>query len=201
MPKSDIAMADESYKKIELATTATEANVQALAFALPVMLVLLVPYVLLWPEQFSTEALRELSKIYGGRMLFLPFLMMLVFIPGAVLHELLHGLTWATFCKNGIRSIKYGVHWKALSPYCHCKEVLPLKPYILGGMMPGVVMGVFPAVIGISIGNPWLFFFGLFFTLAAAGDMLVLWMLRHCQSTDLVQDHPDKIGCFVLRKV
>ncbi|RDV13746.1 DUF3267 domain-containing protein [Pontibacter diazotrophicus] len=197
----DVAMPEKSYRKIELATTATDANVQALAFALPAMLVLLVPYVLLWPEQFSSATIEGLVMVYGGRILFLPFLMMLVFIPGAVVHELLHGLTWAAFCKNGVRSIKYGIHWKALSPYCHCEEVLPLKPYILGGVMPGVVMGILPAVTGIVIGNPWVFFFGLFFTLAAAGDMLVLWMLRHCQPTDLVQDHPDKIGCFVLRKV
>lgn len=194
-------MPEEPYQRIELTASATEANVKALAFALPVMLLLLVPYLLLWPEQFSAETIRGIVAAYGGRILFLPLGMMLVFIPGAAVHELLHGLTWAAFCKNGIRSISYGVYWKALTPYCHCKEVLPLRPYILGGIMPGLVMGLLPGMFGMIWGNPWVFFFGLFFTLAAAGDMLVLWMLRHCKASDLVQDHPDKIGCYVLRKV
>lgn len=189
-----------SYQRIELSATATQANVQAIAFALPVLVLLAVPYLLLWPEQFSDRNLAAIVAEHGSRILFLPLLVLLVFIPGAVVHELLHGLTWAIFCRRGIRSIKYGVHWKALTPYCHCGEVLPLRPYILGGMMPGVVMGLLPAVAGIILGNPWVFFFGLFFTVAAAGDMLVLWMLRHCRASDLVQDHPDKIGCYVLRK-
>ena len=189
-----------SYQRIELSATATQANVQAIAFALPVLVLLAVPYLLLWPEQFSDRSLAAIVAEHGSRILFLPLLVLLVFIPGAVVHELLHGLTWAIFCRRGIRSIKYGVHWKALTPYCHCGEVLPLRPYILGGMMPGVVMGLLPAVAGIILGNPWVFFFGLFFTVAAAGDMLVLWMLRHCRASDLVQDHPDKIGCYVLRK-
>jgi hypothetical protein len=194
-------MPEEPYQQIELTATATEANIKALAFAFPVMLLLLVPYIMLWPEQFSSETLRSIVAEYGSRILFLPLGMMLVFIPGAVVHELLHGLTWAAFCEKGVKSITYGVHWEALTPYCHCEEVLPLRPYILGGIMPGLVMGLLPSIAGIIWGNPWMFFFGLFFTLAAAGDMLVLWMLRRCKITDLVQDHPEKIGCYVLRKV
>lgn len=194
-------MAKDSLQRIELSVTAAEANIKALAFAFPVMVLLLVPYVLLWPEQFSSEAIASVVKEHGARILFLPLLLMLVFIPGAVVHELLHGLTWAAFCKRGIQSIRYGVYWRALAPYCHCEEVLPLRPYVLGGMMPGIVMGILPAIAGIIWGNLWVFSFGLFFTLAAAGDMLVLWMLRHCHATDLVQDHPEKVGCYVLREV
>jgi len=193
-------MPEESYQRIELTATAAEANVKAMAFAFPAMLLLLVPYVLLWPEQFSAEAMKGLVAAYGNRIQLLPLLLLLVFIPGAVLHELLHGITWAAFCKRGVGAIKYGVYWKALTPYCHCAEELPLRPYILGGIMPGLVMGLLPAIAGIVLGNAWVFFFGLFFTGAAAGDMLVLWMLRHCRASDLVQDHPDKIGCYIQRR-
>ncbi|PRY03996.1 putative zincin peptidase [Pontibacter ummariensis] len=189
------------YQQLELTATAAAANTQALAFVLPLMVLYLVPYVVLWHEQFSAAALEGLVQEHGVRVLFLPLLMLLVFIPGAVLHELLHGLTWAAFCEKGLRSIQYGVHWAALTPYCHCKEVLPLKPYILGGLMPGLVMGLLPALVGTVMGNPWVFFFGLFFSVAAAGDLLVLWMLRKCRPDDLVQDHPEKIGCYVLRRV
>jgi hypothetical protein len=188
---------DAPYTKTELTLTAAEANVQALVFMLPILVLYMVPYVLLWPEQISLEAIESFVLAHGVQVLLYPFLMLLVFVAGAVVHELLHGLTWALFCQHGVKSIKYGVHWRYLTPYCHCQEMLPLRPYILGGIMPGLVMGLLPALGGMATGNLLLFLFGLFFSIAASGDLLVLWMLRRARATDLVQDHPEKIGCFV----
>ena len=189
------------YSKQELTVSVARANVLALLFIVPVIVVFVPAYMWLWPDQFGVDSLKMFLRDHKSTLLFYPFLAFLIMVPGAVVHELLHGLTWAVFCKNGLKSIKYGVHWKVLSPYCHCTEVLPLGPYILGGMMPGLVMGVLPAVVGLMLGNIPVFLFGLLFTIAAGGDMLVLWMLRHTRKTDLVQDHPDLIGCIVYRKV
>lgn len=186
------------YRKIELSISAAEANIRALVVMLPILAIFIPAYVLLWPEQFSMQHIRELVQTHRSLLLISPMVMMLVFIVGAVVHELLHGLTWAAFCRNGLKSIRYGVYWKMLTPYCHCTEVLPLKHYALGGMMPGLVMGLLPALAGIALGHFLLFLFGLFFSMAAAGDILILWMLRHQGGNDLIQDHPDKIGCFVL---
>ena len=190
----------EKYRKTELSLTAAEANVQALAFMVPIVLVYGTAYWVIWPEQFAAQNLRQLVQTHQQLLMVSPLVMLLVFVLGAVAHELLHGLTWAVFCKNGLKSIEYGVHWKVLTPYCHCKEVLPLRHYIIGGMMPGLVMGLLPALVGIATGHFLLFLFGLFFSIAAAGDLLILWMLRHQHSSSLVQDHPDKIGCYVLSK-
>ncbi|AKD05418.1 hypothetical protein PKOR_00435 [Pontibacter korlensis] len=194
-------MQEEEYEKTELTMSAAEANVKALVFMLPILVLYVVPYALLWPEQFNMGAVEAFIGEHGSKTLFYPFLMMLVFVLGAVVHELLHGLTWAAFCKRGVKSIKYGVHWSYLTPYCHCQEMLPLRPYILGGIMPGLMMGLLPALAGLALGNMLLFLFGLFFSIAASGDLLVLWMLRHTKSTDRVQDHPEKIGCYLYRKV
>ncbi|MBD1396977.1 DUF3267 domain-containing protein [Pontibacter sp. JH31] len=189
---------NEKFRKIERSMTAAEANVRALVFMLPIVLIYVTTYAFIWSEQFSAENLRELIQTHRTLLMFSPLVMMGVFVLGAVVHELLHGLTWAAFCENGLKSIQYGVYWKVLTPYCHCKEVLPLKHYAIGGMMPGLVMGFLPALAGIATGHFLLFLFGLFFSMAAAGDLLILWMLRHQHSTDLIQDHPDKIGYFVL---
>ncbi|WP_299758362.1 DUF3267 domain-containing protein [uncultured Pontibacter sp.] len=194
-------MQQQQYEKTERTLTAAEANVKALVFMLPILVLYIVPYVLLWPEQFSYSAVGGFVREHGVYTLFYPFLMLLVFVLGAVVHELLHGLTWSVFCKRGVKSISYGVHWRYLTPYCHCQEVLPLHAYILGGIMPGLVMGLLPAGAGILTGNLLLFLFGLFFSVAASGDLLVLWMLRHANATDLIQDHPEKIGCYVFREV
>jgi hypothetical protein len=187
-----------NYKKEELTLSAARANVLALVFIVPVLLVCVPAYVWLWPEQFEMHTLKSFYQANNEEVFVYP---LLLFIPGAVIHELLHGLTWAAFCKHGLKSIKYGVHWQMLTPYCHCKEILPLIPYILGGMMPGLVMGVLPTIVGLMLGSLYVFAFGLLFTFAAGGDALILWMLRKARKQDMIQDHPELIGCIVYKKV
>ncbi|MDX5482347.1 MAG: DUF3267 domain-containing protein [Hymenobacteraceae bacterium] len=200
MKEQDLRQQGIGYRKIELTVSAAKANMYALYFILPILLLYIPAYLLVWPEQFALQNLRAVLQQYKVWLLFSPLVMLGVFVVGAVVHELLHGLTWGLFCKDGLKSIKYGVYWKLLTPYCHCKEVLPLGPYVLGGLMPGLVMGLLPALAGLIWGNFLLFLFGLFFSVAAGGDLLVLWMLRRQKKEDLVQDHPEKIGCYVLIK-
>ncbi|MBB6611149.1 DUF3267 domain-containing protein [Pontibacter sp. Tf4] len=187
-----------NYSKEELTVSAARANALAIVFIVPVLFLFVPAYIWLWPEQFELHTLQSFFRENRENVFLYP---LLLFIPGAIVHELLHGLTWALFCKNGLKSIKYGVHWQLLTPYCHCKEVLPLRPYVLGGMMPGLVMGVLPTIAGLATGNIYLFAFGLLFTFAAGGDALILWMLRKTKKEDLVQDHPDLIGCIVYHKL
>ncbi|MEJ8801548.1 DUF3267 domain-containing protein [Pontibacter sp. H249] len=198
MIKADLER--EGYKKVELTMSAAKANMYALYFIFPILGLYLAAYILVWPEQFTFSNLRGLVAAHKTWLLLSPAVMLVVFVLGAIVHEMLHGFTWAIYCKHGLKSIKYGVYWAMLTPYCHCKEVLPLRPYILGGIMPGLVMGLLPAIAGLMLGNALVFLFGLFFSMAAGGDLLVLWMLRHQKREDLVQDHPEKIGCYVLVK-
>ncbi|MFD2245713.1 DUF3267 domain-containing protein [Pontibacter ruber] len=184
----------------EITLTAAQANVRALAFMLPILLLYALPYLLLWHGQFTIANLKAFARTYEANLLYFPFLMFLIIGVGAVVHELLHGVTWAVFCKRGFSSISFGIYWKILTPYCHCKEPLRLKHYLLGGLMPGFILGLLPAVYGIVLGNFGWWLFGLFFTFAAAGDLLIVWMLRRQNSNDLVQDHPEKIGCFILER-
>lgn len=120
---------------------------------------------------------------------------------GIVLHELIHGITWAKFAKEGFKSIKFGVLWKMLTPYCHCKEALNVKQYIIGALTPAIVMGIVPSIIAIIIGDFGLLIFGMFFTMAAAGDFLIINLIRKENSSDLVQDHPSEVGCYIYRKI
>ena len=48
-----------------------------------------------------------------------------------------------------------------------------------------------------NITECYLFVFGFFFTFAAGGDFLILWLLRKEKDTYMVQDHPKKIGCII----
>jgi hypothetical protein len=111
-------------------------------------------------------------------------------------HELLHGFTWGIFATKGMKSIKFGVKWKYLTPYCHCKEPLRVKHYKMGGAMPLLIMGIIPSIVAIIVGNGFLLSFGIFFSWAAGGDIIVLYMMRKLDSNCYVSDRPTKMGFY-----
>lgn len=192
MNKEYIIPPGYQFKK-ELTTSAAKANVVAIVMALPLMLAFSIPYLLIWKQIVS------LDVILAGRENLLPTLGIIV--AGIVTHELLHGLGWALFAKGGFKTIRFGVIWHMLTPYCHCTVPLSLPAYLFGGLLPAVAMGIVPCSIAMASGNMGLMIFGLFFTLAAGGDFLVAWMLRKQGKSDVVMDHPNKIGCIVLERV
>jgi len=176
-------------EKKEITMDAGEANVKALVFIPPILFIFGLPYALIWGNKIANGFMDvALNGI---------FLTLLVLFLGVILHELIHGLFWSFFLKNGFRSIKFGVMWKFLTPYCHSKEPLKLKHYRIGAIMPAIILGFLPALISLYTGNFGLFIFGVFFSIAAGGDLLMIWILYHENRNIWVQDHPDKIGCFV----
>ena len=76
---------------------------------------------------------------------------------------------------------------------------MKLKHYRLGGIMPAILLGFIPAFISIFTGSFGMLAFGVIFSIGAGGDLLMIWMLRNDKSNDWVQDHPDKIGCYIFK--
>lgn len=158
-------------------------NLIALLFIIPITALILYPFILIWDyETFKTG-----KVIFDDNFLYL-------LICGIVIHELLHGLTWGYFASNGLKSIKFGIKWKFLTPYCHCKEPLKVKHYKIGAAMPLIIMGIIPSIIGLVIGHGGVLAFGIFFTWAAGGDIIALYMMRKLDNNIYVSDHPDKMG-------
>lgn len=177
------------------------ANTFALLFIIPIFILFGLPYFLIWNDQFTIQYIKEnLPKATNEWIYIQGFLFIAVLFLGIVLHELIHGITWAYFASKGFKSIKFGVLWKMVTPYCHCIEPLIVKHYILGAVMPAIILGIIPSIIAIAIGSHGLIIFGTFFTLAAGGDFLMINILRKEKIDSLVQDHPSEIGCYIYRK-
>jgi hypothetical protein len=190
----------DQYIKEEITIEASQANIKALLLMVPISVILLTPYWMLWKEQFTREYFKSMasfSKEWSG---WGTLIALVIIIFGIILHELIHGITWARFAHSGFRSIRFGVLWKELTPYCHCTEPLTIKQYIIGACMPAVVLGIIPALIAFATGNIGFMAFGLFFTVAAAGDFMMVNILKNEKPGDLIQDHPSKIGCYIFRK-
>jgi hypothetical protein len=189
----------ENYKKEKLTIDLVWANIFGILILIPIALIFGLPFYFIWQPQGDFKQFLQNAEYQFSGFGFLWFLGVLIL--GIILHELIHGITWAKFAKKGFKSIKFGILWKMLTPYCHCKEALNVKQYIIGAITPAIIMGIIPSIIAIMIGNVALLIFGMFFTMAAGGDFLIINLIRKEKSSALVQDHPTEAGCYIYRKI
>jgi len=189
----------ENYKKEKLTIDLVWANVFGILILIPIGLIFGLPFYLIWRPEID---IKQLFDSLGPQGVIMGFMLILgILILGIVLHELIHGITWAKFAKEGFKSIKFGILKEMLTPYCHCKEPLSVRQYIIGAIAPAIIMGIVPSIIALMIGNVRLLIFGMFFIMAAGGDLLIINLIRKEKSTDLVQDHPSEAGCYIYRKI
>jgi hypothetical protein len=183
----------EKSSKKEITVEAGKANVMSILIPILPMIILALPFYFFWKgnygKSFGNITYGTKTAIILGSIIF-----------GLIIHELIHGLTWSVFTTKGLKSIKFGVIWKILTPYCHCLEPLKVWQYMLGSIMPFFMMGVLPSLAAYLTGNLFLLIYGMIFTLAAGGDLLLIWMLRKENRTDRVMDHPGKMGCIIYKK-
>ncbi len=168
-----------------------KANQKALMLLIPIAIAGFLPFILL-------NGLKPLVQgiVFLGRHQLYFFVGLLVTI---VLHELLHGLTWAAFTQKGIKSIKFGIKWQYLTPYCQCLEPLKRWQYLLGGLMPGLGTGIIPMLVSWITANGWLLFVSVFLTTAAIGDFMMIIRVLRYSSNCLFLDHPNEIGFIVFK--
>jgi hypothetical protein len=163
------------------------ANFLMVFFALPAVLILGGVYAWIW------GAHRFVWALQGNYLAHV-----VAVLAGIVAHEAIHGLTWKIVARKPAGAITFGMNWKLLTPYAHCREPMTTRAYRIGAVMPLLLLGLLPALVGIAGGQPAVMLFGLFFTFAAGGDMLILWLLRGVPATALVEDHAERAGCRVV---
>ena len=162
-------MEENEVKGRKVAIDIVKANIFAVVIMAVAAIVFLVPFFWIWAGK------KPISELLGGFGDWsITFILVIV---GIVVHELIHGLTWACYAKSGWKSISFGVMWKLLTPYCHCDEPMHIPGYMMGAMMPCIVLGVIPAIAALFIGSLPMLAWGIFFIAAAAGDIR---MLRLC---------------------
>jgi len=178
----------------------TKANIWAVVL-LVAAIVIAVPYYMFVTMLLGHEPDFTLFRYSDDVQWYDPLIrvvvLFVVLVAGTVVHELIHGVTWARYCNNGWRSINFGIKWKALMPYCHCSEPLAVPQYRLGALMPFYVLGVLPLLISPFIPSFALALFGAFFISAAAGDLMVAWRLRKEKPTATIVDHPTEPGYLI----
>lgn len=188
------ALAQEGYTKKELSITPfTGANVLGLAIMLPIGAILIWLYTSLNDKNFFTDFSLLMGPFWGRIIGFFP-----VAVALAVLYQVLHGLIWAIFTKDRWKNIEMRCIPRALMmPFCSCKVPLKKTEYILGLIIPTIVAGLIPAIIGIVSGNRFFFYLGLLVTLAAGVDVLTalkMIFFKETKKSCIYLAHPSEWG-------
>jgi hypothetical protein len=165
------------------------ANRIAFAMFPFVTLVVLGPYALLW----GADAIwADLETAFRPLPLFVA-----IFFGAIVVHEALHGVGFALFGRVPRREISFGIKWKTFTPYTHTAAPMSARAYRGAVALPGLALGIVPALVGLALGNGFLAAWGTLLLGAAGGDIAILWAIRAIPAPALVRDHPAKAGCLV----
>lgn len=175
----------QGYRFHPLTIGVVAANLGALAFALPIVVLLGIGFFLLHPEGNA-----EFGIVHA--LIVVP-----LFIILTVVHELIHGLVWSLFAENGWKAVSIGVIWRYLTPYCTCNEPLHRRAYIVGALAPTVVLGLAPVLAAYATESLALLAIGLLMIFGGGGDLtIVIKMLRFKPDGSEVRylDHPYECG-------
>ena len=181
----------QGYEEKDLTISVLRANVMAFVLGLPIIILLLILFI------YKNQSGIYTFSIYG------PVVFLIVFAVLVVVHELIHGLFWAIYAKYHLKSIEFGFIVSSLTPYCCCKEMLTKSQYIIGGIMPTVILGIIPAIISIFTGSIFWFAMGELMILSGGGDMTILLKLLRYKSNKkeiLYMDHPYECGLVVFER-
>lgn len=184
-------MIGQGYRRVELTVGIVKANGFAVVLLIP-LLIVGIGLFLLKNHAFG----RGLGAM--NPLLFLVLLFALI-----VIHELIHGLSWAVFARHHWRDIEFGFMKQYLTPYCTCRVPLSKGQYIFGALMPLILLGILPMIAGILAGSMGVLLLGIIMADAAAGDILIVWkILRYkTNGADVVYiDHPTQAGGVIFEK-
>lgn len=107
------------------------------------------------------------------------------------------------FGKDYWKSIRFGVIWKALTPYCTCLRPAKRGQYILGAAMPTLVLGIGLTAAAALTGVFWVFILAIAMIFGGGGDFtIILKILLHRQrgKEAVYYDHPYECGVVVFEK-
>lgn len=178
----------EGYEKHDLTMGVLSANIFALVFfAIFALIFCLLFYI----QGYDFELFSESTSIFEC------IIYLVVLLVSVVIHELIHGITFATFAENHFKYVHFGFIKESLTPYCTCTE--PLKKYqiILAMAMPGIVLGLIPSIISLFNGSFTLLFYGLIMLGSAGGDFTIIYLIlkNPSKKKDVIyRDHPTEVG-------
>lgn len=182
----------DNYKMKDLSFSLMKANIFSLVLLSAAIVVFILPYAYIWGT----------SDLYDGinQFLFKLYISIPILFVGTIFHELIHGLCFVIFGKKKFKEIKFGFDPRTLTPFTHCKSPVTPYAYKIGALAPSTILGLFPTLIALVVGHALLLIWGVVFIFLAGADLLTYWKIRNVGKNKLIQDHPERAGCFIVEE-
>lgn len=194
LKKKEGQLREKGYERVDLTVGIVAANILAIVVMLPFIFVSILVFALVNKNgDFGTLWDNPLHTV----------LILIVFVLCIVVHELIHGAVWGAFASGHYKDIEFGIIWSALTPYCTCKSELKRYQYIIGAVMPTIILGFLSAVMAVLTGNEGILFISVFMILGGGGDFLIIGKLlayRMKGKDVVIMDHPSELGLIIFEK-
>lgn len=183
----------EKYRVVTHSISFFKANIVALIAPLPFVLLYVAIYL------FIIQYIHPIPVTFGisVKIFYLPIYFLLYFLILfilIVLHELIHAMFFLPACEKKWKSIQFGI--KSMTPYCHCKEIMPLSQYRRSLWGPLWILVPLLIIASLLLQEPFSFLFTLIMIFGSGGDLYVFWITRkYSGKTTYVWDMVDKVGC------
>lgn len=154
-----------------------------------------------------TDSLSILGDIYEsffnwiGNFLVVIFLFVLSIVFGSVLHELIHAAFFLPSLSYNLKGLSFGYIQDKMTLYVHLKEPVSIIGFRVGLIMPLIILGAFPIILGLFYGYLSILLFGIVLSVAAVGDLLLLFKTRHLHSEFMIKDQPGDIAILAIEKI
>ncbi|AJD32362.1 MULTISPECIES: DUF3267 domain-containing protein [Clostridium] len=179
-------MNEKEYEKVNKTINLLKANLISIIFFILVFGINGVMYYKIWGESVRL-IINSNNNMY----------MLMLIIIFIILHEFIHGIGFSIAEGVTWKDIKLGFNIKTLTPYAHCKVPISANIYKMALLLPSIIVGFLPTIIGIVLGIKMLVFVGSFLIVGGTGDFMIYWVIRKYDEKTLIYDHPVKAGCEV----
>lgn len=170
------------FREKDVTIPSGKAMVLGIVYALPFVITLGLLYRFLLIER------AHLSEV-GGLSFYIMFIAIIAI--SVVIHELLHGIGWAISSGRGWSVVRFNI--SALMPSCACKAALTRGQYLVGVLLPFLVLGTGSAVfLFLYPGTVSVLTMAVNFVAAGADLLIALRAAR--ERGALIADHPTEAG-------
>ena len=109
-----------------------------------------------------------------------------------VLRETIQGVYWSKYTE-----VKITIILKSVFRLLYCSEPIKIGHYIIGLIMPSIILGIIPLIIGIIFESIFVYGFGLLFIIAGAGDFYIIYQIGKKDKKCFIKDMDEKIGIII----
>ena len=115
----------------------------------------------------------------------------LMFFAFLLSNELLIGLYWSKYTE-----VKIKVLFKqSFFRFCYCKEPIMIKKYVTGYIIPAIIFGIIPIILGMIYGKLFIMIFGIMFISNNGTEpIMLMYLLRKINKTHFIKNMDSAIG-------